>query len=147
MRYQRRPLPFVAGALLAVLAGCGPATPAAAPPGTATPAPTVTPTMTMPGMTPSAAAGDPSGRPVATGTVAIRDFAFAPATITVRVGTTVTWTNSDQDAHTVSATGGAFTSPTLATGATYRYTFTKAGRYDYLCTIHPFMTATVVVTP
>jgi plastocyanin len=142
MRYLRRPLAVVAVALLAVLGACGPAGPKVAPT-----APVPTATMTMPGMTPSAVPGDRAGQPVATSTVAIRDFAFAPATITVPVGATVTWTNSDQDPHTVSATGGVFRSPTLDTGATYRYTFTKPGRYDYLCTIHPFMTATVVVTP
>ena len=102
----------------------------------------------MPGMTTSAAAADPGQTvPVATDSVAIKNFAFSPVTVTVRAGTTITWTNGDQDAHTVTATGGVFKSPTLNTGDTYRYTFTKPGRYDYLCTIHPFMTATVVVTP
>jgi plastocyanin len=42
---------------------------------------------------------------------------------------------------------GPFHSPALGTGQSFRYTFTTPGRYDYLCTIHPFMTATVVVTP
>jgi len=79
--------------------------------------------------------------------VAIRNFAFAPAMVTVPVGTTITWTNDDQDAHTVSATGGAFKSAALNNGDTFRFTFSKPGRYDYLCSIHPFMTATVVVTP
>jgi plastocyanin len=66
----------------------------------------------------------------------------------VKAGTTITWTNRDQDAHTVTAMpGGAFHSPTLTTGQSYQYTFTTPGRFDYLCTIHPFMTATVVVTP
>jgi plastocyanin len=60
--------------------------------------------------------------------------------VTVAVGTTVTWSNSDQDRHTVTASGGAFKSPTLNTGDTFRFTFTKAGRYEYLCAIHPFMT-------
>ena len=86
--------------------------------------------------------------PVATNAVAIRNFAFSPATITVRAGRTVTWTNNDQDAHVVVATtpGSPFHSPTLNTGASYRFTFTTPGRYNYLCTIHPFMTGTVVVT-
>ena len=154
MRYPRLPLPFAAAALLAALAACGPATstaPAAAP----------TPSASVPGFVPSgmpsmapmtSGTAQPTGSgqptaPVAAGTVVIRGFAFAPASVTVPVGTTVTWTNSDQDAHTVTATGGAFRSPTLGTGDTYRFTFTKPGRYDYLCTIHPFMTATVVVTP
>jgi plastocyanin len=138
VKYVRFALPLVA---VAALAGCG-----VAPKATAGTAPSVM--ATMPGMTTSAVAADPvQGAPVATDSVAIKNFAFSPAVVTVRVGTTVTWTNSDQDAHTVTATGGAFRSPTMNTADTFRYTFTEAGRYDYLCTIHPFMTATVVVTP
>ena len=89
----------------------------------------------------------PAGAPVAVNTVSIKNFAFVPASVTVKVGTTITWTNTDQEAHTVTAKNGAFTSPALSNGSTYHYTFTKPGTYDYLCTIHPFMTATVVVTP
>jgi amicyanin len=85
--------------------------------------------------------------PVAANTVSIKNFAFVPADVTVKVGTTVTWTNTDQEAHTVTAKNGAFGSPALNNGSTYHYTFTKPGTYDYVCTIHPFMTATVVVTP
>jgi plastocyanin len=100
----------------------------------------------MAGQAPGAAAAPDA--PVATDTVAIQNFAFTPATVTVKVGSTVTWTNQDQDPHTVTAMNdGPFHSAPMNTGDTYRYTFTKAGRFDYLCTIHPFMTATVVVTP
>ena len=84
---------------------------------------------------------------VASDAVTIQNFAFAPATVTIKAGTTLTWTNRDQDPHTVSAMSGAFHSPTLNTGQSYQYTFTTPGHFDYLCTIHPFMTATVVVTP
>jgi plastocyanin len=107
---------------------------------------------TMPGMSmpaggsPTAASGQDA--PVATNAVAIQNFAFSPAIVTVKAGTTITWTNRDQDSHTVTAMpGGTFHSPTLNTGQPYQYTFTTPGRFDYLCTIHPFMTATVVVTP
>ena len=137
MKYVRFALSLAA---VAALAGCG-----AAPKATAGTAPSAMASMS--GMTTSAGAADPAqGAPVATDSVAIKNFAFSPAMVTVRVGTTVTWTNSDQDAHTVTATGGGFTSPTLNTGDLFRYTFSKPGRYEYLCTIHPFMTATVVVT-
>ncbi|MFB7666370.1 cupredoxin family copper-binding protein [Kitasatospora sp. NPDC056138] len=87
--------------------------------------------------------------PVAGNAVTIQNFAFAPASLTVKSGTTVTWTNKDTDAHTVtsSGSGGPLNSAPLTTGATYRYTFTQAGTYAYFCAIHPFMTATVVVTP
>jgi len=94
---------------------------------------------------PAAGAGD---APVATNTVAIQNFAFSPAAVTVKAGTTVTWTNQDQDPHTATAmNNGPFHSSTLNTGESFHYTFTTPGHFDYLCTIHPFMTATVVVTP
>jgi plastocyanin len=100
----------------------------------------------MAGQAPGAAAAPDA--PVATDTVAIQNFAFSPATVTVKVGSTVTWTNQDQDQHTVTAmNNGPFHSTPLNTGESYRYTFTTPGHFDYLCTIHPFMTATVVVTP
>ncbi|MGB9047449.1 MAG: cupredoxin family copper-binding protein [Pseudonocardiaceae bacterium] len=106
----------------------------------------------MPGMamppagSPTAASGQDA--PVATNAVSIQNFAFSPAIVTVKAGTTITWTNRDQDSHTVTAMpGGPFHSPTLNTAQSYQYTFTTPGRFDYLCTIHPFMTATVVVTP
>lgn len=103
------------------------------------------PSMSMP-MSPSAKAA--RSAPVTGDAVAIRNFAFAPAKLKIKVGTTVTWTNQDTDAHTVTSTGsgGPLRSAALATHATYRHTFTKPGTYAYLCTIHPFMTATVEVT-
>lgn len=95
---------------------------------------------------PAPASSAPAAAPVATNAVTIKGFAFSPASITVKAGTSVTWTNQDQDAHTVTSTSNAFGSKALNTGASYTYTFTKPGTYNYLCTIHPFMTATVVVT-
>ncbi|NUR26546.1 MAG: amidase [Catenulispora sp.] len=87
--------------------------------------------------------------PVSGDTVAITGFAFSPSALTVKAGTTVTWTNKDSDAHTVTSqgSGGPLQSKALGTGETYTYTFTTAGTFSYLCTIHPFMTATVTVTP
>ncbi|MBS2532031.1 cupredoxin domain-containing protein [Catenulispora sp. NF23] len=110
-------------------------------------------TMTMP--TASGSTGGAStapaapAAPVAGNTVSIMNFAFSPAALTVAAGTTVTWTNKDSDAHTVTSqgAGGPLGSAALATGQSYSYTFTKPGTYSYLCTIHPFMTATVTVTP
>jgi amicyanin len=78
--------------------------------------------------------------------VAITDFKFNPATLTVAVGTTVTWTNQDEEPHTIAAKDGSFHSPGMDTHGTYSFTFTTAGSYDYICSIHPFMTGTVVVT-
>jgi plastocyanin len=80
-------------------------------------------------------------------TVTIAKFMFGPDNLTVPVGTTVTWTNDDTDPHTVVAKDGSFRSAVLAKGAGYQHTFDKPGTYRYLCSIHPFMVATVVVTP
>jgi plastocyanin len=78
--------------------------------------------------------------------VQIRNFAFAPAMLTVPAGTTVTWTNEDEDPHTVTATGKAFHSAALDTGGRYTFTFTRPGDYAYFCSLHPHMTGRIVVT-
>jgi plastocyanin len=135
----------IALSLLAVtvLSACGAAaagyggTPATGAPATASPVP-----MTMPASSQNNAAT----APVATTSVAIHGFAFAPQVITVKVGTTVTWTQQDEDSHTVTADDKSFTSDALANGQTYTHTFSAAGTYAYHCSIHPFMQATVVVT-
>jgi plastocyanin len=106
---------------------------------------------TMPAMPTSPAAGSAATQrqtsAVGVNTVTIQNFAFAPAALTVKVGTTVTWINQDSDAHTVTSQHqGPLKSAALSTGNRYSYTFTKPGSYSYLCTIHPFMTATVTVT-
>ena len=88
----------------------------------------------------------PSAPPTAGDAISINNFAFVPATLTVPAGATVTWTNQDQEPHTVVAGDGSFRSPGLGTGATYSYTFPTAGSFDYICSIHPFMHGTVVVT-
>jgi plastocyanin len=81
----------------------------------------------------------------ATHAVAIADFAFAPATLTITAGDTVTWTNEDQIEHTATSTTGAFDSGLLGQGASFSFTFTTPGTYDYLCTPHPSMTGQIVV--
>ncbi len=85
--------------------------------------------------------------PVAGNAVNIDNFAFAPATLTVAAGSTVTWTNKDEEPHTVVANDGSFHSPGMGSQATFSFTFPKAGTFDYVCSVHPFMHATVVVTP
>ncbi|KAA0022807.1 amidase [Antrihabitans cavernicola] len=101
----------------------------------------------MPGMSDMSAPAAPPVAPTSANAVNIDDFAFAPASLTVPVGTTVTWTNKDEEPHTVASGDGSFHSPGMGAGATYSFTFTKAGNFDYICSIHPFMHATVVVTP
>jgi plastocyanin len=77
--------------------------------------------------------------------VKIDNFVFGPQTLTVPVGTTVTWTNSDDIPHTSVSTEGVFKSKVLDTDEKFSYTFSKAGSYPYYCTIHPKMTGTIVV--
>ena len=107
------------------------------------------PPPSMAGMNMSAPPSVAGDQPVGGNIVAIKNFAFAPASLSVKAGTKVTWTNQDSDAHTVTSagSGGPLGSKALNTGDTFSFTFTKAGTYRYLCTIHPFMTATVTVTP
>jgi len=77
--------------------------------------------------------------------VKIDNFSFTPQTLTVAAGTTVTWTNHDDVPHNVVSTDKVFKSKTMDTDEKFSYTFTKAGTYTYYCSIHPRMTATVVV--
>ncbi len=85
--------------------------------------------------------------PARTQAVQIRNFAFVPAVVNVTVGTTVTWTNADEDPHTVTATGKAFHSAALDTGGKFSFTFTRAGEFAYFCSLHPHMTGKIVVKP
>jgi plastocyanin len=80
-------------------------------------------------------------------TVKIANFTFAPQTLTVPVGTTVTWVNEDDIPHVVMEKDGKFRSPALDTGDRFSQTFAAAGTVEYYCAIHPRMTGKVVVTP
>jgi len=79
--------------------------------------------------------------------VTIDNFAFGPATISVAAGTKVTWTNRDDEPHTVVSADNprTFKSGALDTGDNFSFTFDKPGTYRYFCSIHPHMTGTVVV--
>jgi plastocyanin len=78
--------------------------------------------------------------------VGIDNFTFNPQTLTVKAGTTVTWTNRDDIPHGIAATGNAFKrSNALDTEDHYSFTFTTPGTYQYFCYIHPHMTGTIVV--
>ena len=77
--------------------------------------------------------------------IKIDNFVFGPQAITVPVGTTVTWTNSDDIPHTAVSTDGVFKSKVMDTNEKFSYTFTKSGTYPYYCSVHPKMTGQVVV--
>jgi plastocyanin len=84
--------------------------------------------------------------PASTGpAVGIKDFEYAPPNLTVRVGTTVTWTNHDEEVHTVTSATNTFTSTGLSHEETFAQTFRQRGSYVYFCALHPHMRATVVV--
>lgn len=77
--------------------------------------------------------------------VSINNMKFDASDITIKAGTTVTWTNNDSAPHTVTANDGTFDSGNMNYGAKFSYTFSKAGTYKYRCTYHPAMTGTVTV--
>jgi plastocyanin len=76
--------------------------------------------------------------------VMIDNFTFAPAQLTVKVGTTVTWKNRDDIPHVV-VSAGKFRSKTLDTDDSFSFTFTAAGDYKYFCALHPHMTGMIKV--
>ena len=90
-------------------------------------------------------AAKPSG---GTEKVDMKDIQFVPKDVTVKAGTTITWTNSDQVPHTVTKEGGPgadFDSGNVDPGGTFEQTFDEAGKVDYVCTIHPGQSGTVTV--
>src|SRR5579864_9288722 len=129
-RYSARALfVLLAFAAMIVLAACG---------GTANGSGGTTPTPAQAGNTPTTApAGNtptatPSGSAMAVSITTSGTFAFSPATITIKVGTTVTWTNTTGAPHTVTSDDGTsfdsgINTPIAANGGTFKFTFTKAG--------------------
>jgi plastocyanin len=80
--------------------------------------------------------------------VSIDNFTFAPATLTVKAGATVTWINKDDIPHGIASANNAFTkSKALDTDDSYSFTFNSPGTYQYFCYVHPHMTGTIVVQP
>jgi plastocyanin len=82
----------------------------------------------------------------ATHAVTIQNFSFNPASITIKKGDTVVWTNKDPMGHTVTGNNGGPASQTISTNGTYSFTFNDVGTFGYHCSIHPSMKGTVVVT-
>jgi plastocyanin len=74
-----------------------------------------------------------------------KQWSYAPKTLTVQVGDTVTWTNPGAEEHDVNADDGSFNSPVLSNGASFSFQFTQPGTYTYACSLHDNQTGTVVV--
>ena len=85
------------------------------------------------------------GAPAADAGVQIDQYAFLPQRITVKPGTTVTWTNDDDAPHTIASSAKVFKSRPLDTGDKFSFTFTTPGTYAYICSVHPYMTGAIVV--
>jgi plastocyanin len=129
--------------LTAVLAtGCAAqsqASPAGSPPSPVPPAALAT-------VAPTAGAGVAGQAAATTGPqVTIDNFSFTPATITIPAGTALTWSNHDDTPHTVTAADKSFGSAAILPNTQFSYTFNTPGTYSYFCSIHPFMTAKVIV--
>ena len=77
--------------------------------------------------------------------VTMKDFMFSPTSLTVKAGSTVTWTNEDDEPHTVVSDDKLFRSGSLDTNQSFKFTFDKAGTYHFTCSIHPRMLGTIVV--
>ena len=92
-------------------------------------------------------ATQPTSAPAGTAAeVKISNFAFDPSSLTVKVGTTVSWTNQDSAPHTITSDAGDWDSGQLSKGQSFSYTFDQAGTFAYHCSVHPSMTGTIVVT-
>ncbi|HLX59231.1 MAG TPA: plastocyanin/azurin family copper-binding protein [Ktedonobacteraceae bacterium] len=146
-RYSRLWFVLLAFAALVLLAACGGGGTTST--GTTPTAGGTTPTTAPSGSTPTTA---PSGNTMAVSIISSNTFAFSPAAITIKVGTTVTWTNMTSAPHTVTSDDGksfdsGISNPISASGGTYSHTFMQPGTFTYHCQIHPFMKATVIVQP
>ena len=94
---------------------------------------------------PTAVASMTTAAAPAAAAVQIDNFTFKAPVVTVKPGTTVTWTNGDDIPHTVVSKDGVFKSKVLDTGDRFSFTFAKPGQFGYYCSLHPHMTGTIVV--
>lgn len=134
---MRRPFPILlvlaAGAL--ALAGCGSKSSSNAS------------SSSTPASTPAPATTSTGGASTGGVAVAMKNIAFSPATVHVKVGEKITWTNQDSVDHNVmSQSGEQIASQNFGQGGTFSFTPTRAGTIKYVCTIHPGMDGTIVVT-
>ncbi|MCX6762896.1 MAG: cupredoxin family copper-binding protein [Candidatus Moranbacteria bacterium] len=81
----------------------------------------------------------------ASGVVTIQNFAFSPASLTIKKGETVTWTNQDSAPHQIASDSGAFQGNAINKGESYSFTFNATGEFDYHCAIHTSMKGKIIV--
>jgi plastocyanin len=75
--------------------------------------------------------------------ILIKDFMFAPAALSVKAGSTVSWRNQDNEPHTVASDSGLFRSGAIDTDEVFSFKFEQPGTYHFICTIHPYMVGTI----
>ena len=92
-----------------------------------------------------AAGGWKDARRLQTPQIVVKDFMFAPTSLTVKAGSTVTWANMDDEPHTVVSDTGVFRSGAMDTNESFSFKFDKPGTYHFTCSIHPRMVGTIVV--
>lgn len=115
--------------------------------GAQTPSPAA-PAQAQPAPAPSAdvaAASAPKAHKSASASVTMGDLFFSPTSVTIAVGDTVTWRNTGQAPHNATADDGSFKTPTINNGQSASHTFSQAGTFSYICTIHPQMKGTIRV--
>ncbi len=124
--------------LVVLISGCTSTTTTQTNPQPTTPAvtTTITPTATTPVVTTTTVQPTPTPAIVS---INIKSYTFVPATVTVPKGTTVTWTNGDSVAHTVTSVSREFDSGSIDPGKTWSYVFNQGGTFEYSCSIHTTM--------
>ena len=153
----KRITPFrlsVLGAIAVVgLAACAPAASksagygaAAGPTGVSSSMPMPMPAGQMASAGPATSTSAPPAVPAGAAEIGIVNFKFMPATVTIKVGGTVDWTNHDEIGHTVTFAAPGINSKVLQRNDRFSHAFDAPGTYTYICSIHPFMHGTVVVT-
>ncbi|MDB5067855.1 MAG: putative Cupredoxin [Chloroflexi bacterium] len=91
-------------------------------------------------------AASPAATSTGSGAVAIKNFAFGPTPVSVTKGTAVTWTNRDSSVHTATAVDKSFDTGNIEPGKSAGHTFDAPGTFAYRCSIHQYMTGSIVVT-
>ena len=130
-------------ALVLMGAGCSGSNPAPAQPQPQSTAPTQSAPQTTLPTSQSTAPAPPQSQ---TQEIAIASFAFTPASVTVKAGTTVKWTNKDGAPHSIVSSDGQFAaSAVLSNGGSYQLKFDKPGTYNYACGLHPSMSGQIIV--
>lgn len=100
---------------------------------------------TLAGLTETGAGAQSSPAPAAPIVVHIKNFAFVPASLTIKPGETVQFVNDDSTPHTATASDKSFDSGNMDQNAKWSHTFKDTGTYAYICTYHPYMKGTIVV--